>query len=137
MVKNQLFKAIPPLEICEQVLEAFGLSSFDDVHLFSRDDIIANDCIEKLNDLKPVLMRFYFPCKARTYLNDLNPKNALTVLRQIIRFHNYGVVSREKYIRGKKTIVYQLIPIEKKILKQQLNLNVQLVKNHAQLYLSD
>ena len=114
MVKNQLFKAVPPLEICEQVLEAFGLSSFDDVHLFSRDDIVANDCIDKLNELKPVLMRFYFPCKARTYLNDLNPKNALTVLRQIIRFHNYGVVSREKYIRGKKTIVYQLIPIEKK-----------------------
>lgn len=114
MVKNQLFKAVPPLEICELVLEAFGLSSFDDVHLFSRDDMIANDCLAKLNELKPVLMRFYFPCKARTYLNDLNPKNALTVLRQIIRFHNYGVVSREKYILGKKTIVYQLIPIEKK-----------------------
>ena len=56
MVKNQLFKAVPPLEICEQVLEAFGLSNFDDVHLFSRDDIVANDCIEKLNELKPLLL---------------------------------------------------------------------------------
>ena len=52
----------------------------------------------------------YLPCKARTYLNDLNSKNAITIMRQLCRLYGYSVQSREKYVKGDKFIIYQIIP---------------------------
>ena len=56
-----------------------------------------------------MLEEYYLPCKARTYLNDINEKNIITILRQLIRIYGYSIVSREKYIKGNKFIIYQLI----------------------------
>jgi hypothetical protein len=49
------------------------------------------------------------PCKARTYLNDLNEKNIVTILRQILKHFNYNIISKEKYLRGEKFILYNII----------------------------
>ena len=48
MVKNQLFKTNPPEELCLEVLQAFGLQSFDDVTNFSKKDIEVMGTVEKL-----------------------------------------------------------------------------------------
>ena len=69
---------------------------------------------DKIIELKPELEKCYLPCKSRTYLNDLNNKNVITILRQIVRPHGYLVYSREKYIRGDKFIIYQLISSEQR-----------------------
>ena len=67
------------------------------------------------NKIKPLLVDYYLPCKSRTYLNDLTPKNVITVLRQIVRLYDYNVISKEKYIKGDKFIIYQLVPnVDKK-----------------------
>ena len=49
MPKNQLFKSIPPRTVCIEVLNAFGLSGFDDTHNFSRSDLEAVDCVNKMS----------------------------------------------------------------------------------------
>tara|TARA_Y100000389_G_C17470636_1_gene530331 strand:+ start:1686 stop:2087 length:402 start_codon:yes stop_codon:yes gene_type:complete len=110
MVKNQLFKSNPPEELCLEVLSAFGLSSFDDVTNFSKKDIEIMGTVAKLYELKPKLEEYYIPCKARTYLNDITPKNSITILRQILRCVNRTVSSKEKYVRASKFVVYQIIP---------------------------
>ncbi len=112
MPKNQLFKSIPPRTVCIEVLNAFGLSGFDDTHNFSRSDLEAVDCVNKMSILKNILTEYYLPCKARTYLNDLNTKNVITILRQLVRLYGFSISSREKYIKGDKFIIYQLIPAE-------------------------
>lgn len=114
MTKNQLFKIIPPRSLCLKILEAFGLSGFDDNHNFSRIDLAQIKCIDKLLVLKESLIEYYLPCKARTYLNDLNTKNAITILRQIVKLYGYTISSREKYTKGYKFIIYQLVTIENK-----------------------
>lgn len=101
---------MPPMELCTKVLLAFGLKNFSDATYFSRKDLESTCCVQLLAHLKPELVEYYLPCKARTYLNDLNSKNAITVLRQISRLYGYCVQSREKYIKGDKFIIYQLIP---------------------------
>jgi hypothetical protein len=111
MTKNQLFKMSPPRTVCLQVLSAFGLSSFDDNHNFSRSDLETIGCVTKMEELKPILMEYYLPCKARTYLNDLNSKNIITILRQLVKLYDFSVTSREKYIKGAKFIIYQIVPI--------------------------
>lgn len=114
MPKNQLFRQSPPIETCVRVLESFGLRDFNDTTNFSRRDLEMLQCVDRMERLKPELMKYYLPCKARTYLNDLNSKNVITVLRQIARLYGYSVQSREKYIKGDKFIIYQLITTEKR-----------------------
>lgn len=110
MPKNQLFRKIPTPEVCERVLHAFGIKSFDDPTYFSRSDLDAIRCVDAMCELKVELVKYYLPCKARTYLNDLNSKNVITILRQVCRLYSYSVQSREKYIKGDKFIIYQIIP---------------------------
>ena len=112
MVNNQLFRKTPPRDICIKVLNAFGLQDFTDTRNFSRKDLEVIKCLEKINSLRDDLQDYYIPCKSRTYLNDLNTKNVITILRQIVRLFNYSVVSREKYIKGDKFMIYQLVPSE-------------------------
>ena len=78
--------------------------------IFSRKDLEAIRCVDMMMELKDELAQYYLPCKARTYLNDLNSKNIITILRQLCRLYNYSVQSREKYIKGYKFIIYQIIP---------------------------
>ncbi len=112
MPKNQLFRQIPPNDLCERILHAFGLSSFSDSTYFSRKDLDTINCVELMTELKHELIKYYLPCKARTYLNDLNSKNVITILRQIAKLYGFSVQSREKYIKGDKFIIYQIVPCE-------------------------
>lgn len=113
MTKNQLFRSTPPRSLCLEVIQCFGLTGFEDSRNFSRKDLINFNSIEKLNKLKPQLFDYYLPCKARTYLSDLNTKSVITLLRQLVRLYGFSISSREKYIKGDKFIIYQLIPSER------------------------
>ena len=112
--KNQLFRTNLTHETALSVIKCFGLLDFNDNHNFSRRDLVIFDTVNKVNELKSELEKYYLPCKARTYLNDLTPKNVITILRQVVKNHGYEVYSREKYIRGDKFIIYQLIPKEQR-----------------------
>ena len=109
MTKNQLFKMIPPRSLCLRILKTFGINDFNDNHNFSRGDLEQINCVDNLLLLKDTLQEYYLPCKARTYLNDLNEKNIVTILRQILKHHNYNVLSKEKYLRGEKFILYTIV----------------------------
>ena len=113
MTKNQLFRSTPPRSLCLEVVQCFGLTGFDDSRNFSRKDLLNFDTIKKLNKLKSKLLDYYLPCKARTYLTELNTKNVITLLRQLVRLYGFSISSREKYIKGDKFIIYQLIPSER------------------------
>lgn len=126
MTKNQLFKNIPSEEICTEVLQAFGLKSIYDTTNFSKKDLDLIGTVQKIYELKEKLEYFYIPCKARTYLNDLCPKNCITILRQILKIFDRTVTSREKYIRGQKYVIYQIIPKEyRKYQPVSINSNVE------------
>ena len=106
--KNQLFRKIPPLELVERIVKAFGLKSLDDETKFSRNDLDKINTVSKITEMKSELEKYYIPCKSRTYLNDLNKKNVITILRQCVKLYDYLVSSKEKYSKGEKFIVYQL-----------------------------
>ena len=113
-MKNQLFKKYPNDEIIKKLLNCFGLDDLNDNRHFSRDDLKKSGSVEKIYNMKDELNNYYIPCKARTYLNDLNEKNIITILKQFIKTKLYTIISREKYSNKKKFIIYQLITIEQK-----------------------
>ena len=117
MKKDQLFKKNPSNELFTKILESFGLIGLDDKRSFSRKDLKYIKTVEKINHLKPEIDQCYLPCKARTYLNDLNEKNVITILRQILKTRNYTISSREKYMKGCKFIIYNLCKTEQKSYK--------------------
>lgn len=108
---NQLFKKTPDNSLCIRILACFGLSGYDDMRSFSKHDLEVHDTVNRVLKMKPELQKYYVPCKARTYLSDLNTKNVITILRQILRLNGYTLFSREKYVKGEKFILYMIVPI--------------------------
>ena len=113
-MKNQLFKSNPPKELILNILKLYGLSSLTDDRCFTRKDLQKLNTVNKLLDYKEELYKYYLPCKGRLYLNDLNEKNIITILRQLLKTLNYTLNSREKYNKGSKFIIYNIISIDEK-----------------------
>ena len=122
MIKDQLFKKYPSNTLFLEILKSFGLNGLDDKRSFSRRDLKILKTVEKINILKAELETCYLPCKSRTYLNDLNEKNVITILRQILKTKNYTINSREKYMKGSKFIIYSLCKLEHKEYKPILEI---------------
>ena len=110
--KNQLFKVSPNIEITEKILENFGIKGLDDNHSFTRDNLSDLYTVNSINEMYDELVRYYIPCKAKKYLTELNEKKCITVLRQFLKMQNYTLMSKEKYVEGKKILFYQVIPMQ-------------------------
>ena len=110
MPKNQLFKINPDAIIMNSLLNAFGLSGLTDTRYFTRKNMTENSTIKIIENMIPTLISYYLPCKAKIYLIALNEKKCITILRQFLKIHNHTLISKEKYIKGKKQLFYQVIP---------------------------
>jgi hypothetical protein len=109
MVKNQLFRVLPDIEIIHSLLKIFGLDSLKDTKFFTKGTLIENETSQKLTEMKDELEIYYLPCKAKNYVNNINEKRCITILRQFIKVHGYTLISKERYINGTKMSVYRLI----------------------------
>lgn len=106
---NQLFVKQVDIEVVYELMGCYGLKGFHDKRLFCKNDLIRNKTVEKINNMKSVLEPYYLPCKARLYLNSINEKRAITILKQIVRLYNYHLISKEKNHNNHKMIFYQLL----------------------------
>ena len=107
--KNQLFKIIPDGKIITLILDAFGLDDLEDTRFFTKEHMNDIETVNKLNEMKKELSEYYIPCKSRKYLDSLDEKKSITILRQFIKIHNYKCIGLEKSIKGKKTMTYRLM----------------------------
>jgi hypothetical protein len=108
MPKNQLFRVLPDIDIINTILHTFGLSSLNDTKFFTKESIKENNTINQLNDMKDKLELYYLPCK-QLYIKDITEKRCIVILRQFIKVHGYTLISKERYIQGKKLNVYRVI----------------------------
>ena len=109
MLKNQLFKIIPNSQIIQIVLDAFGLDNLKDTRLFTKNHMNDMNTVDKIIKLQDKLKEFYFPCKSKIYLKNIDEKKCITILRQFVKIHNYKCIGMEKSIKGKKTMTYRLL----------------------------
>lgn len=105
---NQLFSDILSENVLIQLLNCYGLKDLNDKHTFKKNDLIYLNTVSKINEIKPIIEKYYLPCKAKIYLHDLNEKKAITLLRQILKLFDYHIESKERNINTKKTIFYTL-----------------------------
>jgi len=108
MNKNQLFKKLPPIDLFERLVKIYGLTDINDCRKFTKDHLIKNKTLEKIEGLREELEEYYLPCKIMKYLMDLDEKKLITILRQIAKIFDYHVISNEKYLNSKKVLQYSL-----------------------------
>lgn len=125
---NQLFIRYIDKETLVKVLHCFGLKDLEDKKMFSKNDLVQAHTVVQLNEMKPLLESFYLPCKAKIYIDNLNEKKAITVLKQLLRLHGHVLVSKERNINNKKVIFYCIVNENEKdmssIMKMQIKPNV-------------
>jgi hypothetical protein len=108
MKRNQLFKKIPDLNFVLEFIQIFGLKSLSDIRQFSKKNLEQFGTLDKMNEFIPKLSEFYINCKKDKYLSNLDIKKSITILRQILREYNYKVNSTEKFVDGKKILLYNI-----------------------------
>ena len=52
MVKNQLFRVLPDLDIIQDLLNAFGLTTLEDTNFFTKETITELNTVSRFNELK-------------------------------------------------------------------------------------
>ena len=102
----------PDMHIIGSLLSVFGLDDLEDGRYFSREYLKENKVVPKMEELSEELKDYYIPCKQRNLLN-LSEKRSITILRQFIKPFGYKCQGTEKSVDGSKTMMYQLLVIER------------------------
>lgn len=107
---NQLFTQHVGEDLVLRMLKCFGLNNFEDKRTFCKNDLVKIGTVEKLSFLITEIRSYYLPCKAKVYLDNMDERKAITVMKQVLRLHSYYLQSKEKNFNNKKVMFYTLIP---------------------------
>ena len=130
MIINQLFISKPPIELLHILIKGFGLKSFNDKTEFCYLDMDRLNTLSVFHNLEIELSKYYLPCKKKIYFNDihnLTNKEAITILKQVLKIYDYDLSSREKFIKGIKYSVYKIITKQDKFFNLNKNKNKEIV----------
>ena len=108
----QLFKEEISKDDLISFLNAYGIKSLDDSLVFTKQHLISMRTVEKIKALRPLLEKYYFPCKAKIYLANITENKCITILRQVIRMFGYVLIGKEKSVDKIKEIYYQIKSVD-------------------------
>lgn len=111
---NQLFKKKPTYEFVKKVALLYNIQEFKETEKFTLNYLDNFKTVDKLNEIKSELCEYYINCKAKKYLENLDSKKAITVLRQLLKSINYNIISKEKYRNGSKYLEFHIDKFYKK-----------------------
>lgn len=114
MVLNQLFNYKPSLELVNKIIQKIGLKDIHDNSTFTTLDIDRHDTIMNIKIFENEIKDCYIPCKQQKYVNEINNKTIITILRQFLKLHEYDLHSKEKFINNTKYILYKIISKKEK-----------------------
>jgi hypothetical protein len=109
--KNQLFsKNFPPFEIVNHLINIIFKKELNNyVNIEFTIKYLKNiNVIKFFNDIIPELKKYYLKCKHNKYLENLNEKKIITILRQILKPYDYVINAIEKYSNKEKYLLYIL-----------------------------
>jgi len=111
---NQLFSKEPPsFELVKEIIfSLFNKELNDSIYYeFTVKSLVNKKSVLKIEEYITELKKYYLKCKHNKYLENLNEKKLITLLRQILKLYDFSVDSVEKYNNGEKFLLYT---IEKK-----------------------
>lgn len=124
MAINQLFKIKPSKELINEILSylSIDLNCIENKNYFTMNEKNTMAINENLDSIKDKLKDYYIPCKKKIYLDNLDIKKFITIIRQLLKLYNYKIHSIDKYNNGKKYIFYYILTIQNfKNIKKDIN----------------
>lgn len=118
--KDQLFRKEVPFLFLETLFQDLFEIKLDDTieYHFSKTTLIKRNAHEIINKYLDELKSYYIQCKHKLYLENLTEKKTITLLRQLLRTHDYELKTKEKYDNGKKFLLYTISKKKIKLLKK-------------------
>jgi len=104
MEPKGIFRNIPSKELVEEILIFLQFLGFHDTKTFTKKDISKEKFEEVLIWIEP----YYVPCKAKRFLSNITENKQITVLRHLLRAHNYDLVAQEKVYNSVKVTTYKI-----------------------------
>ena len=105
---NQLFRVKVTNELFLKIYQCFGYTVLNSEYMFCKGDLEKLNTLQHMSILREELCQYYIPCKQKIYLTSLNLNKCITVFRQVLKLYNIILMSRQKYIKHKKTTFYSL-----------------------------
>ena len=108
--KNQLFRKEISFDFLSNFInDCFNIELNNSINYsFSKKTIINKNINEIVLKYMSESEKIYIKCKHKVYLENLNEKKIITLLRQILREHYYELKAKEKYESGKKYLLYTI-----------------------------
>lgn len=109
-IKNQLFREDVTFDFIKKFInKCFNIELNNSINYsFSKKTIINKNIINIIEESVDDLRKLYIKCKHKIYLENLNEKKIITLLRQLLREHNFDLKAKEKYENGKKYLLYSI-----------------------------
>lgn len=109
-IKNQLFREDITIDFLKKFInKCFNIELNNSINYsFSKKTIINKNIKNIIEESVDDLKKLYIKCKHRIYLENLNEKKIITLLRQLLREHNFDLKAKEKYENGKKYLLYSI-----------------------------
>jgi hypothetical protein len=109
---SQIFRKKMPHTIIDDISKCFGIEPKIN-HSFNKSMLYNRDTINKIIILVPVLKIYYYKCKYH-YLDDIDIKKCITILRHSLREKKINVISTI-IIRNKIKYINYTLQNNKKI----------------------
>lgn len=109
-IKNQLFREDISLEfLIDFIHKLFQIELNSTINYsFSKKTLTTKNIKNVINENMEILKKIYIKCKHKIYLENLNEKKIITLIRQLLRIHKYDLKAKEKYENGKKYLLYTI-----------------------------
>jgi hypothetical protein len=102
---SDLFRKIPPLNLIERILKPLNIYLDILPTQFTR---AAADKYEWLADDLAELIPYYIPSMLSRFFENEYPKSTITVIRQLLKAHNYEFKTVESMTEYKKSYIYHI-----------------------------
>lgn len=109
---KQLFRQDPDLEFTQKLICCFNIKDINDTRQFCKYDLQSFKTIDKIKELIPELTLYYVPCKSITYLEEIDEKRSITILKHFITVFGYTLNRKEIIKKNKKIIYYNIASIK-------------------------
>jgi hypothetical protein len=111
MAINQLFINKPPIDILVKIALFFGidLHNLESNNTFTKQELVDMNLKDNYTIIINLLDEYYLNCKKKIYFDNINDKKCITILRQLLKIHNYSLKSTEKYCNSTKYVMYSII----------------------------
>ena len=109
-IKNQLFREEVSYDfVIDFINKLFNIELNNSINYsFSKKTLITKNIKNIINENLEKLKKIYIKCKHKIYLENLNEKKIITLIRQLLRTHNFDLKAKEKYENGKKYLLYTI-----------------------------